>query len=174
MLKGDALRSRVFSILIGVLCAVNSLVVSGIGFFWVNAASQQSMILRSVAAHIPSLPQGSVVLLDGFCKYSGPAVVFEAPWDASGAMQITLNNDSLYSTVVSPNLTFKDASFAVTEYGTEQDIPYSDHLFVYNLRNASLTKLPSQAAAIAYLKQMNPTGNGGCPAAQEGKGAAIF
>lgn len=174
VLKGDALRSRVFSILIGLLCAVNSLVVSGIGFFWVNAASQQSMILRSVAAHIPSLPQGSVVLLDGFCKYSGPAVVFEAPWDASGAMQITLNNDSLYSTVVSPNLTFKDASFAVTEYGTEQDIPYSDHLFVYNLRNASLTKLPSQAAAIAYLKQMNPTGNGGCPAAQEGKGAAIF
>lgn len=172
--KGEAARARVFSVLIGLICAANSLVVSGMGFFWVNAASQQAVILRSVAALMPPLPQGSEVLLDGFCRYDGPAVVFEAPWDAAGALQITLKDDSLWSAVVSPDLVFNHTSFAITNYGGVQDLQYSDRLFVYNFKHASLTKLPSLSAAKEYLGQMNPTGDNGCPAAQEGKGASIF
>ena len=52
--------------------------------------------------------------------------------------------------------------------------PYGNHLFVYNVQRQSLTVLPSKEASTAYLGAMNPTGDGGCPAAHEGEGARIF
>ena len=149
--------------------------MNGIAFFWVDAASQQSAILKSVVANVRSLPHGSVLLLDGFCRYSGPGVVFETDWDATGAIQLALRDYSLVSDVVSPNLHFEQGAVETTMYGeAERHYPYGNQLFVYNVRHNNLTSLPSQEAATAYLRAMNPTGDSGCPAAHEGDGTKMF
>jgi hypothetical protein len=121
------------------------------------------------------LPQKSVLLLDGFCRYSGPAPVFETDWDTSGAIEITLGDSTLRGDVISPNAHFEAAAVSTTLYGaTEGYYPYGDHLFIYNLRSQSLEGLTSQEAAMSYVQKMNPTGDSGCPPAGDGEGVRVF
>jgi len=174
MLRSQVARARVFALAMGIICGVNSLVVSGIAFFWADAATQQSAILKSVAANVGSLPRGSVLLLDGFCRYSGPGIVFEG-YEAGAALKLTLNDFSLSGDVISPKMSFAEAAAETTMYGQPVGhYIYGNNLFVYNVQRQSLTPLPSKEAATSYLNAMNPTGNGGCPAGREGDGSQIF
>jgi len=173
--RSGLVRARIFAFEMGLICGVNCLVVSGITFFWADAASQQAAILRSVAANVRSLPHGSVLLLDGFCRFSGPGIVFEEVWDATGAVQLTEGDFSIQSDVISPAMRFGKTAVETSTDGRFSDhYQYGDHLFVYNLRRQSLTVLPSKAAATLYLSEMNPSGDGGCPAGDEGDGTTIF
>jgi len=175
MLKSGVARARTFYIAVGIVCGVNCLVVNGIATFWADAASQQATILRSVAANVRSLPGGSVLLLDGFCRYSGPGIVFEGSDDTTGAIELILNDFSLSSDVISPNMHFGKDWVETTMYGQiSGHYSYGNDLFVYNVQRGGLTGLASKEASTAYLGAMNPTGDSGCPAAHEGDGTRIF
>jgi hypothetical protein len=168
-------RKKAFGLMIGLICGVNCLAVNGIGFFWGTASSQQQLILRSVAANVRALPRGSVLLLDGFCRYSGPGVVFETDWDTSGAIELTLRDYSLVGDVVSPNLHFENDAAETTMSGkVEGQYPYGSQLLVYNVRHNLMSSLPSKEAALGYLRAINPTGDSGCPAAKDGYGEKVF
>ena len=174
-LRSPMTRLRTFGVAIGLLCGMNSLVTSGIGFYWVEAANRQAAILRSVATNVPALPKGSVLLLDGFCRYTGPGVVFETDWDATGALRLALKDFSLTGDVVSSNAHFNEAAVDTTIYGTaEGHYPYGDQLFVFNVAHNSLTTLKSKEDALSYLRAMNPSGNSGCAPGAEGDGSRIF
>ena len=170
VLNSPALRAQAFSLAIGLICGVNCLVVGGIAFFWSDAASQQSAILRTVTTNMRSLSPGSVLLLDGFCRYSGPAVVFETYWDSTGAIQLTLGNYSLKSDVISSHIHLQDRTVETMTGEGEGIYPYGDHLFVFNVKRQTLTNWPSREAADAYLHAENPDGKPGCP----GDGAKIL
>ena len=175
LLKSALTRAHVFIFAIALLCAVNSLVVSGLGFYWDDAATRQAAILRSVTDNVRSLPGSSVLLLDGFCRFSGPGVVFETDWDTTSAIQIALNDSSITSEVVSPNMSFNPTSIDTTIYGRpEAHYRYGNKLFVYNVRRTALVPLPSRTAAADYLRAFNPTGDSGCPPGHEGDGVKIF
>jgi hypothetical protein len=175
MLKSHVARARAFSFTIGAICLANCLIVSGIAFFWADAAAQQTAILKSVAMNAQSLPQGSVLLLDGFCRYSGPGIVFETDWDTTGAIRLALADFSLRGDVVSPNLRFAENEVETTLYGHKEDqYPYGSHLFVYNIPAETLTSLPSKEAADVYLRAFNPSANSGCPEGREGDGTRAF
>lgn len=175
LLKSNLARTRTFSLAVGLICGINSLAVSGIAFFWVDAASQQSAILKSAVSHVRSLPHGSVLLLDGFCQYLGPGIVFETDWDATGAIQREFHDPSISSDVVSQDMRFYGSYVETRYFGElERRYAYGNDLFVYNVRRKILTKLPSQESAIAYLRAMNPTGDSGCPTDHEGEGRKVF
>jgi len=175
IVKNEKLRAGVFSVAIGVICGVNTLIVNGIGHFWVDSASQQAAILRSLAASVRSLPSGSVLLLDGFCRYSDPrVVVFGASEDTTSAIRLALNDHSLTGDVVSPILLLDNP----TAESTTADEPtphysYGDRLFVYNVKWHTLAKLPSREAAIDYVRKLSPADDG-CPTAEIEKDAKIF
>jgi hypothetical protein len=175
VLKSGVARVRIFAVVMGVICAVNCLVVNGLGSFWADATTQQTAILRSVAANVHSLPHGSVLLLDGFCRYSGPGIIFEGSDDTSGAIELTLHDLSLAGDVIASNMRFGQDAVETTMYGQiSAHYPYGNHLFVYNVQQQSLTDLPSKLASTAYLGAIIPRGDNGCPAAREGDGARIF
>jgi hypothetical protein len=168
-------RVRAYSLAVGLICGTNCLAVNGIAFYWTKAASEQSAILRSVADNVPSLPTKSVLLLDGFCRYTGPGIIFEDDWDTSGALQLTLHDNLLRGDVISPNLHFGEAGAETTMYGEpEAHYGYSDHLFVFNVRKSVLVKIPSKAAADAYLHSVNPSRDSGCPVGREGNGESVI
>ena len=168
-------RKTAFCVLIGLLCGAECLIVNGLGWFWVDAASRQDAILKDVATDVRSLPAGSVLLLDGFCRYSGPAVVFETDWDTTPALQLALGDSSLKGDVVSSGLTLRDAAIDTVIYGdAEGHYPYGNHLFLYNVRLHSVMSLPSREAAESYFRAVNPTRTSGCPPAREGVGAKVF
>ncbi|HEY2468435.1 MAG TPA: hypothetical protein VGI45_11460 [Terracidiphilus sp.] len=168
-------RKPAYCVLIGVVCGVECLIVNGLGWFWVDAASRQSAILKDVAADVRTLPDGSVLLLDGFCGYSGPAVVFETDWDTTPAIQMALGNSSLRGDVVSRNLTLDDVAIKTSIYGdAEGHYSYGNRLFVYNARLHSVTDLPSRSAAERYFRGVNPNRDSDCPPSREGVGARAF
>lgn len=174
-LRSPMIRLRTFGVAVGLLCGMNSLVVSGIGFYWAEAANRQTAILRSVATNVPALPKGSVLLLDGFCRYTGPGVVFETDWDATGAVRLVLKDFSLTGDVVSSDAHFNEAAVDTTMYGTaEGHYSYGDQLFVFNVAHNSLTTLKSKEDALDYLRAMNPSGDSGCAAGVDGDGSRIF
>lgn len=175
LLTNPRTRALIFSVMLGLVCGGNCLVVSGIAHYWDIAASRQSTILDSVTANVHSLPNGSVLLLDGFCRYIGPGIVFETSWDVTGAIDIVLKDDLLVGDVVSRNAQFGSTAIDTTMYGEASGhYPYGIHTFVYNVPHSNLTSLTSQQAVIQYLKAMNPSGNSGCPAEEDGDGTKIF
>jgi hypothetical protein len=175
VLPSPVIRLRTFGVAVGLLCGLNSLVVNGIGFYWVEAANRQAGILCSVATNIPPLPKGSVLLLDGFCRYTGPGVVFETDWDATGGLRLALKDFSLTGDVVSSNARFNETAVDTTMYGTaEGHYPYGDQLFVFNVKDNSLTTLKSKEDALRYLRAMNSSGHSGCAPGVEGDGTKVF
>ena len=170
----DSLRVRVFSILVGMICGANSLVVSGIAHYWEDAASRQSVILKSVSANVRSLPHGSVLLLDGFCANTGPAFVFIGDNDTTGALSLALHDDSLLGDVVTRDARFGPSTVTTAILGNPEDsYPYGDHLFIYNVRHGFLASLLSQEAAQKYLQAMNPAGDSGCPVEGDWDGTKV-
>ena len=168
-------RKRVFGIVVGLVCGVNCLVTAGIANFWIVAAEEQRSILNSLSRPMRDLPKGSTLLLDGFCRFLGPGVVFETDWDITGALQIQFHDFSLVADVVSPNLHVDDNGIDTTMYNSpEAHYPYGPSLYVYNLQKAILVPLASKQAALDYFKKMNPTGDSGCPVGQEGIGTKVF
>jgi len=172
LLGSHVARARAFSVAIAGICAMYCLVVSGISSFWTGARSQQAAVLTLVSENLTSLPNDSVVLLDGFCRYSGPAVVFETDWDTTGALQLTLGNESMAGNAVSPDMRFGDA--IVDPIGKVGEYSYGPRLYVYNLRRNIITPLPTKQAAVTYLSVMNPAQDSGCPPARNGDGVRIF
>jgi hypothetical protein len=174
MLK-PKIGTRVLVVALGLICGVNCLTTSGIAWFWKDAAVRQAAVLKSVSDHVENLPQASVLLLDGFCRFSGPGTVFETDWDASGATRIRLQDFSLVSDVVSRNLHVENDAINTTYYGEpEGHYRYSPNLYVYNVQKTSLVRLPSKQAAVDYFKLMNPSGDSGCPFGYEGLGTKVF
>lgn len=170
LLRSPVSRTRFFNLAMAVVCGVNCLAVSGIGFFWGDAASQQNAIFRLVAANAHSMPNGSELLLDGFCTYSGPAWVFESYDDESAAIRLALGSPSFLGGFIS-----RDGHFTDTAYETmPMRFDYGNHLFVYNVRQRYLVALPSKQSAMTYLQTVNPRGDSGCPAGQDGVGVKIF
>jgi hypothetical protein len=161
IVKSGTLRVRAFSVAMGLICGVNSLAACGIAHYWVDAAEQQSEVLKSVSANVHALPHDSVLLLDGFCPNSGPVLLFYSDYDATSALHFALGDDSLHGDVISSNAQFGPEG--VDGY-VEGQYPYGDRLFVYNVQHEYLASLPSQAAANQYLQAMRPAGSSGCPA----------
>lgn len=175
ILSSPLARLRSSAVAIGLLCGMNALMVNGISFYWTGAAAQQTAILHAVNSDVRSLPDGSVLLLDGFCRYSGPAIVFETDWDSTGALRLLMGNNSLTADVVSPTMTLHDDAVETAIYGEQEgSYPYGDRLFVFNVRQHTLTNLPSKDVALAYLRAINPTQDSGCPAGREGRGTKVF
>jgi dolichyl-phosphate-mannose-protein mannosyltransferase len=160
---------------IGAICGMNCLVMDGIGSYWVEAATQQRVVLSAVAKNVRTLPPGSVLLLDGFCRWIGPAAVFEYDWDSTGAIQLLMGDSSLSSDVMSPNLRLHDISIEDNiEGATEASYPYGDHLFIFNVPRQILVSLPSRKAANDYLRAINPTQDSGCPMGRIDTGTKVF
>lgn len=167
------LRAGVYAMSIGLICGANCLAMSGIGHFWVDGARRQDAIVRSVKANVHALPHDAILLLDGVCRYSGPAVVFEGE-EASGPIQLALGDSSLSSDVIASNMHFGATTVVTTMYGQPAvSYLYGKNLFVFNVPRRQLTTLTSQEAAIAYLRAVNPSGDSGCPPAREGAGARV-
>jgi hypothetical protein len=169
------LRIAAFSIAMGIVCGANCLVMSGIAWHWQQAAMRQREVLDSVRQNVPPLPHGSVLLQDGHCRYVGPGVVFEGDWDSTGALRVLAGDYSLLSDVVSSELQFEQNAVITSLPGEdERNYPYGTHLFVYNVKYRVLRALPDKSAADAYLREFNPSGDGGCPFGKEGYGTKAF
>ena len=174
-IKGSFARTRIFAGLMGLVCGINCLVVSGIAHYWVAAAARQQAVLSAVKANVPQLPRGSVLLLDGFCRYTGPGAIFETDWDMTGALTLLTGDATLRGDVMSIDLAAgEDAVRATVPDEDERTYLYGKNLYVYNVQTKRLAELKDRASAEEYFRPENRAGMESCPVGHEGRGAPIF
>ena len=165
-------RRAIFAAAIGVLACSGVLIVNVVAGHWVTAYQIERRILSSVRDRFPELPPRSTLLLDGVCPYIGPAIVFEANWDLTGALQVHYRDRTLAANVVSPRLTAGDDGITATIYGQPTHYPYSSSLFAYHAGTGLVQPLPDAATARAWLSRSLAAAK--CPSGQEGIGVELF
>ncbi|QHT70112.1 hypothetical protein GXP67_27430 [Rhodocytophaga rosea] len=166
----------VYSMLIALLGTGSFIASNTIASFWVDSTRKQEQIIADISKQFPTLPDGSTLILDGICPYSGPAVVYESSWDLCGSLMILYNKFDLNANIVTPNLKVrKDGLNAYLYAGANfTHHPYNDKMFIYHIGRKSIHYIPDSLAAQKYFQEFNPTFNNDCPTGAEGMGVEIF
>jgi hypothetical protein len=122
-----------------------------------------------------ALPPGTTLLLDGFCQYVGPAIVFETDWETSGALQIAYGDETLKGDVVSPSMQIADDAVTTMSYGQpEARYAYGEKLWLYNVRRKTTYRLTGSLLARQYFQTVNPNKDSGCAPGKEGSGTPVL
>ncbi len=172
--RREVITRRIFAILLSAWVAFGALVTATLATFWTRSWQQQQLVLGEVRKQFPTLAPGSAVLLDGVCRYAGPAPVFEAAWDLAGALQLYYRDATLLADVVNPTLEARDDAIYTFEYDFPSRYPYGPHLFVYHVGRREVRALPDAVAARNYFAEVNPDRSGGCPPGWGGWGEVLF
>jgi hypothetical protein len=173
ILRPVQLRSLLFCVLIALLCSSGFLINDTIASFWTAAYRRQQVILADIQQHVPSLPAGSTLILDGVCPRNGPAVVFHSQWDLKGALTMKCHYDNIKAAVVTPNLRVREDGISTLMYGSEQLYPYRQ-LFVYHFGRKVMFQLANAEEARRYFMEFDPDYTSGCVEGREGEEVPIF
>ncbi len=158
------LQSPLFCGAIAAICTMNFVCFASLGECWAKAYSQQREIVLEVRKNVDPAP-GSTLIIDGFCRYVGPAPVIEGYVDARSILQIAYVDKTLKGDVVSPDLEIGDDAIRTTVYTNQVNrYPYSEGLWLHNVRRKITLRLPDSLVASNYFRTMNPDKNSGCPA----------
>lgn len=150
--------------------AYGIMVNNAIASCWIEAGDRELKLLDQVRQDLPSIPQDSTILLDGWCPYVGPAVSFDCFWDFSGALQTMYPSTRLKADVVRPSIKLTDRAIRTRIYHIDQEYPYGPGLYAYNAEIRELRQLPDLAAAIAYFTAYPPIRPVNCPEGLAGFG----
>jgi hypothetical protein len=148
---GRGMRSNVlFSILIALCCGCAYWIDETIASFWIEASHHQAVILGEISHAIPTVPKKTSILLDGFCPWVGPGIVFETVWDVTGALDLVYNDRSLKGDVLRPKMTITDS--AVMDLDGQS--PYSfTSLYFYDAGKKEAVRIADRESAIRYQQQ---------------------
>jgi len=173
--RNETWRRRTFCALVSLLAGSTCVVVNGIAQHWVEAYGKQLQILDIVQRQLPSLAPGTTLILDGFCPYDGPAVVFDAAWDITSALRVAYGTRDIFANVVTPNLHAEEEAMVATLYsGGLRDYHAYERLFIHNIALDLTVRIPDANAALAYFARYNADRMGNCPPGREGIGVPIF
>jgi hypothetical protein len=172
-LAPTAWQGRCFAGLIGAGSGGAFVVTTTLVSAWVTAYAREQDVLDGIRHTFATLPSGSTVILDGVCRYVGPAIVFESSWDLQGALRIAYRDSTLHADVVSPDLRVERDGLHTVIYGQDSRYPY-ERLIVLDARRGVPHPVPDEPAARSYFAQFNPDRTSGCPAGHPGHGVRVF
>jgi hypothetical protein len=173
-LPHGASRTLVFCLGVGLLCGSGLLIISALAQHWAMAWDEQQDVLAAIEEEFPSLPRRSTIVVDGVCPYRGPAIVFESNWDLAGALEVEYGDPTVTADVVTRHTEVEDSGLRTSIYGDHvAHYPYSDRLWIFDVRDNWAVRLPNEAAARRYLSASNASTASTCPG-RPGVGEVVF
>jgi hypothetical protein len=167
----DRRRPAFFAVILATLCASGTLINAVIASFFVDSTRRQEEILSRISTLLPSGINGGTLLIGGLCPYLGPAVVFEGPWDITGALRIRFNDPKLHADFVNSTSKLEtDGIHTTFFYGYEMVYPYGTTVRVVDLHDGMIAELRDRAAAAKFFGPRQTS----CPPGQPGVGVRIF
>ena len=139
--------------------------------YWTEAPAIQAKVLAAARTDLRDVPPNSFVMLDNVCPYHGPAVIFEAPWDVSGALSL-VSGKEIRGDAVSPRMTLRRNGLATSIYGEPAFYPYGRRLYVYDPARHLVVQLGDFATARRYFGEASATRTP-CPRGYVGHGVLI-
>jgi hypothetical protein len=173
MVRALPRRSRVtvFALLIAIAIALGTLRTAYVASYWAHAPNLQQQVLSSATRDLEGLPSGATVILDGVCPYHGPAIVFEAPWDVSGALTLALGRE-VRGDIVSVRTAIAANGLSTSIYRQEAFYAFGPRLYAYNPHLRLVRPLPDAAAAKAFFARPGQWATP-CPESFVGRGVPI-
>jgi hypothetical protein len=170
-LAGGARAPLIFSAAIGIIVLLGTLRILQITNYWADAPAIEERILTAARSDLKDVPAQSSVMLDNVCPYHGPAAIFEAPWDVSGALSLATGKP-IHGDVVSSRMLLQRNGLATSIYGERAFYPYGRDLYVYDPARHRLALLPDFGAASRYFLDAKATRKR-CPRGYVGHGVLI-
>ena len=166
-------RIRGFAAGTAALVVLNAFVNGQLAGYWVEAYARAHAVLSAIRHEFPDrLPPGAL-LLDGVCRFVGPAVIFEAPWDLSGALDLTYARPGVRADVIAPGLSVSDSALLTTVYHEQTAYRFKDGVLVYDPTRRSSHALVDAGSARRYLARRGPDARA-CPPGESGFGVPVF
>lgn len=162
-----------FCLVISLACSGCFLVVNSLALFWGGAYDQGQAVLSAVHKEFPKFPKNSTLIVDGICPYYGPAPVFEADWDITGALQTHYKDPTLRADIVTTRLKIKENGLQTQIYTFPSNYAYKN-LYIYNYDYGSVHRLTDSDSAKEYFQTYNADMSSGCPHGSPGKGVDII
>lgn len=150
-----------------------ALILGVVGDFWTESFRIEKEILSNIQDHVPVIPVGTSLILDGVCPYNGPAPVFNATWDLSGALSLIYGHTGIEANIVTPWMTVEENGLAVPTGAGSVIYPFGD-LFVYHVGHETSYALPDGEAAQAYFSDISTDRMARCPAYIDGNGVDVL
>jgi hypothetical protein len=170
-LGGGARAPLIFSGAIALIVFLGTLRVLQITNYWADAPAIEERILAAARSDLKHLPAQSTVMLDNVCPYHGPAVIFEAPWDVSGALSLAAGKP-IRGDAVSPRMSLQRNGLATSIYGDRAFYPYGRDLYVYDPARHRLAQLRDLGTALRYFAEAKAMRTP-CPRGYVGHGVLI-
>ena len=139
-----------FAAVVATTLFLGMLRLSTIESYWAETPALQRAILDSARRDLASVPSGSTVILDGFCPYHGPGVVFETWWDTGPALTFALKRP-LNGDVIGPRTVITPGGIGTSIYKQPRFYPFGSRLFAYDVRRHLAAALPNERAAHDYV-----------------------
>ena len=151
----EYLRGAVFALSIAALCLSGFVINTGISGYWIAAWPLQREVLEDVRRALPEIASGTTLVLTGVCPYAGPAVVFESPWDLSGALQVLYRDPTLRADVLvdfpADRFRIADDGLWTKLYGRAYFYRYGRDLLLFDRHRAMVVPLTDSGVAHAHL-----------------------
>jgi hypothetical protein len=164
-------RSLFYSSAVAAIAFFGTLRVLQIEEYWTQAPAIQQRIFAAARRDLRDVPPQSFVMLDNVCPYHGPAVIFEAPWDVSGALSLAAGK-TIRGDAISSRMSLRRDGLATSIYGEPAFYPYGSNLYVYDPNRRRLVELRDFAAARRYFSEAGAT-RLQCPPGYLGQGVLI-
>jgi hypothetical protein len=166
-------RKVLFSTVVAFIGMSGALVVDVLGKFWVQSYHLQNEFLSDIHTHIPAIPAGTTLMLDGVCPYNGPAPVFDEPWDLAFALSIYYGHAGIEANIVTRGLTVGPNGLTAPSGMGPTVYPFGQ-LYVYHFGRKASYALPDAQAAQSYFDNISADRASRCPADFYGNGVEVL
>jgi hypothetical protein len=162
-----------FCAVVGFIGMAGALTIDVLAKFWVQSYRLQSEYLSDIRSHISAIPAGATLIMDGICPYSGPAPIFEAPWDLSSALSVLYGHADIKANIVTRWLRVEQSGLIIPFCCGEITYPFQN-LFVYHFGRKVSYPLPDAPAAQKYFDNVSTDRGSRCPADFYGNGVDVL
>jgi len=152
-----------FCLLISLLAGSGFLIINTLASLWISAYQEQQNLLSEMKEHIPVLPAGSTLILDGVCLERGGAYLFTGKRDLTSALWMVYRDQSLQATILSSSPQIGEQGLSILTYKSVDLYPYSEDLMIYNFSEKKLHPLGSGSMARQYFESTGFVPEQACP-----------
>jgi hypothetical protein len=166
-------RKMIFCTVIALISMSGALIIGTLGNFWIESFRMQKEILSDIQDHVPAIPAGASLILDGVCPYYGPAPVFNATWDLSGALSLVYGHLGVEANIVTQSITVEQNGLSVPASADRVIYPFGN-LYVYHYGRKTNYVLPDAQTAQTYFDEMSSDREYRCLPDDDGNGVDVM
>jgi hypothetical protein len=166
-------RKTIFCTAVAFISMSGALIIAVVGNFWIESFRMQKEILSDIQDHVPAIPAGASLILDGVCPYNGPAPIFNATWDLSGALSLVYGRLGVEANIVTQWITVEQNGLSIPTYADRVIYPFGK-LYVYHYGRKTRYALPDAQTAQIYLDEISADRVDRCPPDDDGNGVDVM